>query len=818
MTYSRIPLVLAVVLLTAINGQASEPLHVEPPMLLLDGVLARAQLLVRMGGTLIDDKPDLTHQAKYESSRPEVAAVGPSGQVVAMGDGEATITVTANGSVRVVPVRVQGAGPRAVVGFNEQIEPILSKAGCNGGACHASQYGKGGFKLSIFADDPRADQRAIVRDALGRRVNFLSPANSLLLLKPSGKAPHGGGLRLDGRSIDFRVLKKWIAAGAQGPAAGDRSKVTNLEISPARRLATGDFSQQLRVVAIYSDGARRDVTHWAHYDSLDEGVLRVTPQGQMRVFGRGQGAAMARFEGQAAVAQVVVPFGPTPRLDGWTENHFIDALAAAKFRQLGLTPAPVCDDGAFLRRAFLDAIGTTPTVAEARQFLDSKDPDKRRKLVDRLLGLSPYPVENVHNNAYGAYWGLRWADLLRSRNQIGEQLMWVLHNWLQESFRDNKRMDVFVRELLTARGSMNTNGPANFFATFNNNEMRTEAVAQVFLGVRVQCAQCHHHPFEAISQADYYRLAAYFARVGTKGLQDSGVRHYSSEVITLPKGEIQHPRTGEVMQPAPLHGGASVVSGERRVALARWITAPDNPYFARNIVNRYWAHCMGRGLIDPVDDIRLTNPASNPELLDALAREFVRTGFDAKQLLRTIMTSRLYQLDSTPIKSRYPTERFYASFRPKRVSAEALSDAVDAATGVVTQFKGVPLGTRAIELPDAIYDDPLLATFGKPKREGVCECERSSEPNLAQALHTLNSSRIFAKIGDPKGRLAKLLAGKAPHESIVEELYLATLSRRPTRAEQEACRRFVAAAPNARNFYEDLLWSLINSKQFLFVH
>lgn len=806
----------ALLALTAFVPPALADFEISPPQVALQGNFARAQLLVtaRPGG---EHAADLTHQAGYSSSRPEVATVSPTGQVLARGDGEANVIVTLAGVSHAVAVKVTGVLTEPAITFTGQIMPILAKAGCTAGACHAAQYGQGGFKLSVFASYPGNDYLAIVRNDQSRRVNFLDPTRSLLLLKPTGIVPHGGGRRLEAGSVDYQILERWIAAGAP-QNAGKPAEVTGLEVYPKRRAGAGEFTQQLRAIASYSDGTTRDVTGWGKFDALDEGVLRVSPQGRVEVFGRGQGAVMVRFEGRAAIMQAVVPFAPVMDLPGWTDQNYIDRHASAKFRQLGLKPAPLCDDATFLRRVFLNGVGTLPTVEQARAFLDSKDPDKRRKLIDQVLGLTGDPAQDVHNNSYAAWWALKWADLLRSKSlSLTEQGMWAMNNWLQGAFRDNMRFDRFVRELITAKGFTLGNGPTNFYAAFGNPDDRTEAVGQVFMGVRLQCAKCHHHPFETISQADYYGLAAYFVRVGTKYNMDWGVRHYNGDVVVLSKGDVTHPKTGAVMQPTPLRGKPGPTKIDRRQALADWLVAPDNPYFARNIVNRYWAHLMGRGLVEQIDDMRDTNPPTNPELLDALAQDFVKNGYDVKRLLRSIMNSRLFQLDSNPPQPSAPDRLHYSHYLVKRVPAEPLLDAIDSATGVATKFVGVPMGTRAIELPDANYDNYLLKTFGKPERKGVCECERVADPNLAQALHTLNSDIIIAKIANPKGRVAQLVAARKPETEIVANIYLAALSRYPTDAEQAACRKLAAEAPEAIVFYEDLLWSLMNTKQFLFV-
>jgi hypothetical protein len=815
--FAALGLMLAFASSAATAAGAAPGFSVTPPSIALDGNFARCQLVVT-AGTPDERAADLTHQAAYASSDQRVVTVSPAGVLLAVGNGKAAVTVTVNGVAQTVPVVVIGVVPQPVIGFREQVIPILTRAGCNAGACHASQYGKGGFKLSVFASQPEEDHRAMTHDNYSRRINPVEPAASLLLLKATLGVPHEGGRRLERGSVDYEVLSQWQRSGAPGVGA-KTPEVTSLRVWPPRRVGFTGGTQQLRVSASFDDGKERDVTHWTRFTSMDEGVIRVTPGGRVTNVGRGQGTVLVRFGDHAEIATFVAPYAESVDLSGWSERNFIDRLAAGKFREIGIAPSPLCDDAAFLRRAFLDAIGTLPTPEEARAFLESKDADKRDKLIDTLLGLTGDPAKDVHNNAYAAWWTLKWADLIRSNSAtLGEQGMWALHNWMTGSFRDNKRFDRFVRELITARGSTFSNGPANYYRVGGNNQEWTEATAQIFLGVRVQCAKCHHHPFEKISQADYYGFAAFFARVGTKGSQEFGVFGNETVVVVRADGEVGHPKTGALLRPTPLHGKPIAAEPpDRRVALADWLTAADNPYFARNIVNRYFGYLMGHGLVEPIDDVRATNPPSNPALFDALAADFVKNGYDVKQLLRTIMRSRLYQLQSQPTPANAADRRFCSHYTVKRLQAEALHDALVAATGVPTKFTKVPLGTRAIELPDSRYENYLLKAFGKPRREGVCECERVSEPNLAQALHTLNGDTVSTKVGSPQGRIAQLLTAKKPPEGIITELYLATLSRFPTPAEQEACRRLLAESADPRAFYEDLQWSLINSKHFLFI-
>jgi hypothetical protein len=806
----------SLIALACLGATASAGYVVTPSAPTLNGNYDRVQLLVTADGAA-ERAADLTHQAQFRSSNSQIVAVDATGQLLAAGDGKATVTVAVAGVEHAVAVTVQGVTAAPRISFSEQVMPILSKAGCNAGACHGSQFGKGGFKLSVFGFAPANDHLAITRDDFGRRLNRTDPAQSLFLLKPTGAVSHGGGTRFAAGSVDHRILMSWIAGGAPGPDA-KAPKLAALHVEPARRIGAEGFTQQLRVVASYDNSATRDVTRWAKYDSTDEGVVGVTPTGQYRTVGVGEGAVMVRFDGQAVIANVVVPGSGVADLSGWKDQNFIDHFAAAKFRETGLTPSPLCDDGEFLRRAFLTAAGTTPTVEQAKAFLDSTDPNKRARLIDRLLGLTGDPAQDVFNDAYAAYWTLRWADLLRSNSDVlGQPGMWAEHNWLMASFRENKPMDRLVRELITAQGTTTGSGPANFYVAFATPSARAEATAEVFLGVRLQCAQCHHHPFETLSQADYYSFAAFFARVATKPSADYGRLGAPKVILVRPEGEVVLPRTGKVMAPAPLDGKPVAKTPDRRTALADWLTAPDNRLFARNIVNRYFAQMLGRGLVEPVDDMRATNPPSNAELLDALADDFVKNHFDVKHLLKTIMNSRLYQLDSEPTASNAADSRFYSHYRVTRLAAEPLLDAVNAATGVPTKFAKTPLGMRAIDLPNGEYDNTFLKTFGKPKRADVCTCERVSDPNLAQALHTLNSEAITAKIANAKGRIAGLIAAKKPPAEVVTELYLATLSRRPTEAEQKLCTELLAQSPDAASFYQDLLWSLINSKQFLCV-
>ena len=796
-------------------------LQVLPAEVILDGNFERAQLLVSRkdsAGQFSDRSVDATHEAKYVSAHPEIVTVDEQGQLVARSNGEAIVQVQVGPWQSEVKVTTKNVVSEPAVRFMKQVRPVISKAGCNMGACHASQYGKGGFKLSVFGFEPSQDWQGIVRDRLQRRIDFVRPENSLVLLKPTMQVPHQGGLRLKKGSIDYQLLVAWIESGVAKPDS-KALEVTELKVVPHHRVAQVDETQQLRVMATYADGEVRDVTALAIFDSMDEGLMAVDRNGRVTILGQGQAPVMVRFEGQATISTFVIPYGKPTQLADWKSKNYVDEAAADKFRELGLEPSTVCNDSTFVRRAFLDAIGSLPTIEETTRFLDSKDPAKREKLVDQLLGLTGDPKLDIYGDRYASYWTLKWSDLIRnSTDNLGEQGMWALHNWIRESMRTNKPFDQFVQELVTAKGSIYMNGPANYFRINSKTDALTEATSQLFLGIRLECAKCHHHPFEEYSQADYYGLSAFFSRVGLKGSQEFGLFGREQVVVVKSSGDVKHPRTGKTLLPTPLGGEPEDHALDRRIPLAKWLTSKENTWFARAVTNRYVGYLLGRGLVHPVDDLRSTNPASNVALMEALSADLVKHDFNLKHLVRTIMVSRLYQLDSAPTKANASDRRFYSHFRVKRLAAEPLLDAIDQVTGVQTKFKNLPIGTRAIDLPDTNYPNYFLRTFGKPKRVSVCECERSPDENLAQALHTLNGDTIAKKITDKNGRLAKLLEAKKAHAEIVDEIFLATLCRRATEQEHKACQEIVEQGENPLEGFQDVMWAVLNLKQFIFVH
>ena len=766
------------------------------------------QRLIVLGVWPDGRKWDLTHDAAFATSQAKTATVGKDGIVRPTGDGGATITIEAAGSRAEVPVTVTKVTADAPVGFTTEIEPVLTKFGCNSGACHGAALGRGGFRLSLFGFDPAFDYDQIVRSNEGRRVVVSDPERSILLAKPSLVMEHGGGERLKLSGPHYARVRQWLEDGAPEPASADPVPV-GIEIFPKARVMAPGEQQQLAVTAIWSDGRREDVTALAQYDALNDSVAAVTPTGFVTAKTAGETHVMVRFRGQADVASVTLPYSAIANYPTLPANNFIDEKLIAKWRDLGLTPSPLASDAEFLRRLYLDAIGTLPTADEVTKFLADRSADKRAKAIDRVLD-RPEFVD---------WWALKWGDLLRiDRTALQEKGMWSFHNWVRAQLRDGKPLDEFVRDVVTAEGSTFTEGPANFYKTGRNAEDWSETATQVFLGVRIQCAKCHTHPFEKWTQADYYGMVAFFSRVGTKTSQEFGLFGRETVLYLRPDGEARHPRTGKVQKPKPFDGAETEDEFDRRKKLADWLTAPDNRLFARNLVNRFWGYAMGRGLVEPLDDMRSTNPASNPELLDALAADFVKAKFDLKHLLRTIFASRAYQLSSavTDGNKADGANTHFARYTVKRLTAEQLADAIDAATGTREKYAGVPLGTRAIQLPDTQYRSYLMDTFGRPARQVTCECERTTRPNIAQALHLLNGDFLNKKIADKAGRVEKL-AAKKPAEAI-GELYLVTLGRPPSEDELAKAGGWVKSAPSVREGLQDLLWVLVNSKEFLFVH
>lgn len=689
--------------------------------------------------------------------------------------------------------------------FARDIVPALTKLGCNAGSCHGSFQGRGGFRLSLLGFDPQADFEAIVTEARGRRVFAAAPDKSLLLLKGTGTVAHGGQKRLPLDSDSYRVVRDWLA---QGMSRGEFPTVTKLEVSQPDALMKRGETLNLTLKATWSDGAVQDATKLALFESNRDSVAAVDVNGRLTAREPGRAAVTVRYMGSVAAVSVTVPFGPQVEFD-WQPNNFIDTQLATEWKKLGLKPGALSSDAEFLRRVSLDLAGMLPTPDELRAFEVNRDPKKRAKIIDALL----------ERPEYADYWSLKWSDLLRAhRKHLGEKGLAAFNAWLRQSLRDNRSIDKLVRELLTSQGNLYTNGPVAFYYVDRVPDDLAETTAQVFLGVRLACAKCHHHPFEVWSQDDYHGMAAFFPRVKRKDTGENGQFGGAQSISLDSAGVWAHPRTGKPVPPRVLGGVDIPLSdpADPRAALAEWIVAKQNPFFARNVVNRYWGYLFGRGLVEALDDLRATNPATFPVLHDALAKDFTDRGYDLKHLLRTICNSRAYQLACELKPERDADGIFVTHRRPRPVSAEVLLDALSDATGSPEAFDKMPLGTRAISLPDPSVSSYFLDAFGRPRRLTACECERGGRPDLTQVLHLMNGEALNAKIAAPQGRISKLLAAKKSEDAIVDELFLATFARKPTDAERKLVRAKIADSPSPREGLEDLLWALLNSAEFVF--
>jgi hypothetical protein len=796
-------------LLTSSAG-AAEPARIEvyPLTVALHGPRDEQRLIaLSRSGTAVRD---ITREAAYTSSAPKIVSVDARGTLRPRGDGEAIITVTHGGATTQVPVRVARFTVDSPVSFSREVEPVLTKFSCNSGNCHGAQHGRGGFKLSLFGFDPAFDYAQITQSAEGRRVVLSDAERSITLRKPTLQMEHGGGEKFAIDSRPYQALKQWLEDGAPEPGVNDAT-VTALEVFPAHRVMTPEEKQQLAVTAIWSDGRREDVAANAQFDSLNDAVAVVSTDGLITAKAAGETHVMIRFGGQASIASITLPYAKLERFPALVANNFIDDALAKKWKDLGLLPSPLSSDGEFFRRLHLDVIGTLPEPGEVKAFLADKSADKRARAIDRVLD-RPEFVD---------FWALKWGDLLRiNRTALQEKGMWSFHNWVRAQLRDNKTVDEFVRDIITAEGSTFTDGPVNYYQVGRTPDEWAETTSQVFLGARMQCAKCHHHPFEKWSQDDYYGMAAFFSRLGAKPSPEFGIFGRESVIYIKNAGEVSHPRKRTVMKPRPLDGADMDDEFDRRRKLAEWMTAKENPFFARNFANRFWGYLMGRGLVEPLDDIRATNPASNPALLDQLAKDFADHRFDLKHLLRTILNSRAWQASSTTLEGNAADgdNTHFTRYTTKRLTAEQMADGLDFVTGAREKYPGLPLGTRAIQLPDSGVRSYLLDVFGRPARQVTCECERAVKPNIAQALHLLNGDFLNRKISDPLGRIEKLLAGKKNPPEAIEEIYLAALGRPPSAEEQSKAAGWVEQAGTFREGLQDLMWALLNSREFLFNH
>ncbi len=815
----------ALLLLVSSHAVASE-LRLLPGAIHLDGPEAIQHVLaLRIEGT---DFVGEDASVQYSIAPAGVAEII-DGVVYARGNGKAVLTARAGDDVASSEIMMENFDKPFAWSFNGHVMPVMTRQGCNMGACHGAVAGKGEFRLSLRGYDPPADFYSMTREARGRRIDPLEPAKSLLLTKPTMATPHKGGKKLDPRSREYRILAEWIANGSPAPSP-DEATVVSITVDPPLSVLKNGAKQRFLVTAHYDDGSTLDVTDWAKFASADETVALVDEAGAAEVIGYGEGAVTALYASKVAIARVRSPFPnviPDEVFTSAPKANFIDDLVLAQLRQLNLQPSGRSSDGDFVRRAYLDTIGALPTVDEARAFLADASPDKRTNLIDALL----------QREEFVDYWSYRFSDIfLVNGGILRPAAVKAYYDWIRSGIAANRPWDEIVREVITAKGISTENGATNFYAVHQDPETLAENTAQAFLSQSINCAKCHDHPLEKWTNDQYYAFANLFSRVRAKGW--GGDTRSGDGIRTLyvePRGDLIQPRTGKPQIPAPLDGEAldPEDTGDRREALAAWLTAPDNPNFARSITNRIWAAYFGPGLVEPVDDLRASNPASNEALLDALTAHLVENRFDLKALMRTILASETYQRSGEVLSENRDDPKYLSRHNPRRLMAEVLHDAIADVTGVTGVFDKVELndgssektefyeeGTRALELYDSAVQSYFLKTFGRNDREITCECERSNQPSMIQVLHLANGDTVNGKLADTKSIIERMLAEKKTDAAIVDEAFLATLTRLPQPHEREGFLALLAEAGEGerRVAIEDLFWGLMTSREFLFQH
>ena len=774
-----------------------------------------------------------TNQVRWKITDTHIAKIE-NGRVIPLQDGLTSLVaqwISPEGTIFVdaVPVRVTAAALPAEWEFQNHVQAVLARAGCNSGACHGALAGKGGFRLSLRGYDSVADHFNITGQDRGRRIELANPAQSLLLTKPSEAVPHKGGLRLPSDSFNYQVLADWISSGASSQPK-TAAKLVKVDVLPGRvTMRPGDF-QQMIVLAHFDNGRIEDVTHWAKFSASDEAVCQVDEHGKVTVVGSGEGAIVTWFASRIVMSRITVPFAnqlPEERFDTLKTNSLIDRLVLQQLQQLRLPPSDLCTDHEFIRRAFLDTIGVLPTPEEVLKYVESNEPNKKQQLVDQLLG-RPEFVD---------YWTYKWSDLLMINGTLlRPDAVKAYYQWVRGSVEKNAPWDQFVREILTARGNSLDQGATNFYALSQDPETMTENACQAFLALSIGCAKCHNHPLEKWTNDQYYAMANMFARVRAKGWGgDSRNGDGKRTLVVMERGDLIQPTTGRAQLPAPLDAPPidPNLTHDRREYLAQWMTSPDNPYFTKAVVNRVWANYFGVGLVQPIDDLRVSNPASNPELFEALARYLNEKNFDLKELMRLILMSNAYALSSQTVDGNQDDRKFFSHHYPKRLMAEVMHDAICQVTGVPTKFEQIefpgadfaktefyPEGTRSIQLYDSAVHSYFLKTFGRNQRRIVCECERSDESSVVQVLHLSNGSTVNDKLTADKSVVSQWVGENWDPNRIVEQAYLRAISRPPTAVEKE---RFVkeleaVAVTERRQVVEDLLWSLLSSREFLFSH
>ena len=803
------------VLLAALPA-AANTLSVLPNAATLRGIEARHQFIAE--ATKGDRQEDVTRSAKWTSSNPLIAAVSENGLITPVSDGDVVLTAELDGQTNTAKIHITATKAPFEWTFKNDVLPVMTKVGCNQGACHGALAGKGGFKLTLRGYDPDADYDTLTRQSLGRRILLSDPSHSLMLLKPTMAIGHGGGQRFKPDSLEYRVISQWIAQGAPAPKESDPT-VIGLEVFPAKATLQVNAQQQLVVRAKYSDGNVRDVTRWVKFSSSDEGVATVDDFGQVKMNGPGEAAITLWYQSRVLYARLGVPFDNKVDPTIYTQfqrRNYVDEFVIDKLKALNIAPSKPADDATFLRRAYLDAAGILPSSEEAESFLADKSPDKRARMIDQLLT----------RDEYVDYWSYKWSDLLLvSSRKLAPKAMWSFYNWIRDSVKENKPWNIMVNEIFTGSGDTLHNGALNYFVIHKDPIDLTENATLAFMGQRLTCARCHNHPLERWTQKQYYQMANIFSRVGLK----SGTENGDMVVFAKVSGDINHPRLLKPLAPTPLDGQPMALDSpdDRRLPFAKWLTSPSNEMFARAMVNRVWANFMGRGLVDPVDDVRATNPASNEDLFAAASKDFVGSGYDIKHLIRTIMNSETYQLSSESNATNQNDNKYYSKYIVKRLPAEVLLDSMSEVTNVPSHFDGYPVGTRAQQLPDVRVKSDFLTAFGRPQRILCDAAERSQAPSVAQALHVINGDTLNQKLSAPDGLSALAVQLGMSDSRLLETIFLSAYSRYPSEAEKQTMTgllekaRLTTGTAALRNdtrkkALEDMLWAMLSSKEFLF--
>lgn len=793
---------------SAVGGESESPvlsrMEIAPDRLHLSGKNRQRQLLVT--GYRADGSPfDLTHSAHYVAADRGMVTID-GGLVRGLTEGQTTLRVSAGRLHAEVSVTVSDFSNYPAVDFRGDVLPLLSKHGCNSGGCHGRQSGQNGFKLSVFGFDPVADYDALVHEGRGRRIFPGAVRHSLVYAKAVGLTSHGGGQRMTEDSQDAELLREWLRQGA--PWGRDSAPVlTGVTVRPSLRIMPPKSGQQLQVTATYSDGRTRDVTRAADYSGNQPSIADCTDSGLIQTgTAAGEAAVTVNYMGMVDVSRVVIPQSePEPARPQWlTSGNRIDEFVWQKWKQLRIPPSPLCDDATFLRRVRVKVSGTLPKADEVRRFLMDESPNKRAVLVERVLA----------SDEFVSYWTQRWSDILMVNSKaIGGRGAYAFHRWIRKQIRDNRPYDQWVREIVTASGNTGQVGPANFFRLLRTPEDVTKTISQAFLGVRMDCAQCHHHPFEKWGQDDFYGLAGYFNGLSRVKLDDNRelILHPGHKSISIPV--IQ--RSVDTRPP----GGTATLADKAtdpRPELARWMTSPKNPYFARLVSNRLWKHLMGRGLVEAEDDFRETNPPTNPQLLDHLAGITTESGFNLKELMRQILLSHVFQLSSRATPANHGDQQFYSHYPVRRLPAEVMLDAICQVTGTPERYVGHPTGTRAIELWDNQMPSYFLDTFGRSLRQSPCECGSSGEPTMAQALHLLNAPEIEAKVQSLSGNAVALAESDLSTDELIQQVALMTVNRMPNDSEIAVGRRLLSSSSRTPGT-QDLMWVMLNAYDFLFV-